>query len=461
VARKKGGKVVRVLLVLVVVALVLTFWVGLSVGPEPAIEIRAEHDVLGPSQTLTVAVAEPRRGLGRVEVVFDQEGRKRTLETFVSEERRGFAPWGAVPVPETEIEVAIDRESLPGLREGTAVLTVTADRAAGFLRSPAPAVVARTFTVRLTPPALAVLSHTHYVAQGGCEVVVYRVGETAASSGVRVGDRFFPGYPLPEGGTGDRFAFFSVPYDLDDPADLRLVVSDEVGNQAEAGFIDRFFPEPLRHDVINLSDSFLGRVVPAILSQTPEIEAPPTLLEGYLAINRDLRARNRAALRTLVQASRAEFLWRGPFLQQRNAQVMARFAERRTYKHAGQTVDTQDHLGIDLASVVHAPVQAANHGIVLRAGWFGIYGNAVVLDHGYGLMTLYGHLSSVAVEKGETVGRGQEIGRTGASGLAGGDHLHYAVLLHGLPVDPLEWWDGHWIHDRLALKLRKALPAAE
>ncbi len=97
-------------------------------------------------------------------------------------------------------------------------------------------------------------------------------------------------------------------------------------------------------------------------------------------------------------------------------------------------------------------------GVVLLARYFGIYGNTVVLDHGYGLMSLYGHLSSISVNGGQPIDRGDVIGRSGATGLAGGDHLHFTMLLHGLPVDPREWWDGHWIRDRLALKLGAALP---
>ena len=94
----------------------------------------------------------------------------------------------------------------------------------------------------------------------------------------------------------------------------------------------------------------------------------------------------------------------------------------------------------------------------MLARYFGIYGNTVVIDHGYGLMSLYGHLSSIAVEPGQQVDRAQQIGRSGATGLAGGDHLHFTMLLQGLPVNPREWWDAHWLHDRLKLKLGDAFP---
>ena len=90
---------------------------------------------------------------------------------------------------------------------------------------------------------------------------------------------------------------------------------------------------------------------------------------------------------------------------------------------------------------------------MVYAGFLGIYGNAVILDHGCGLQTLYGHMSSIDAKPGETVKRGQVIGRSGETGLAGGDHLHFTVLIDGIPVNPTEWWDPHWIHDRIQAKL--------
>jgi murein DD-endopeptidase MepM/ murein hydrolase activator NlpD len=98
--------------------------------------------------------------------------------------------------------------------------------------------------------------------------------------------------------------------------------------------------------------------------------------------------------------------------------------------------------------------------VVIFAAPLTIYGNTVVLDHGWGLQTLYAHLSSIAVKEGDTVQKGQELGRTGTTGLAVGDHLHFEVLIHGIPVTPLEWWDGRWIRDHIGRPLRDAsLPA--
>ena len=143
-------------------------------------------------------------------------------------------------------------------------------------------------------------------------------------------------------------------------------------------------------------------------------------------------------------------------MQPRNTKVFSNFAETRTYVHSGRQIDTQVHFGYDLASTKQSPVPAANKGVVAFAGPLTIYGNTVVVDHGLGLQTLYAHLSSIGVKVGDAVEKGQEIGRSGATGLAIGDHLHYEVLVHGISVTPLEWWDAKWIRDRIAKPLREA-----
>jgi murein DD-endopeptidase MepM/ murein hydrolase activator NlpD len=199
-------------------------------------------------------------------------------------------------------------------------------------------------------------------------------------------------------------------------------------------------------------------VVTEISGHSPDVGATDDLLAAYLRINRDLRQKNAEELLALGQKSKPEFLWRDAFLPFPSGQVMDAFAVRRSYLYNEKEVDQQTHLGFDLASTQQAPVPASNRGEVMLADYFGIFGNCVVLDHGHGLMSLYAHLSSVDVQVGQTVERGQSLGRTGATGLAGGDHLHFATLVRGLPVTPVEWWDNHWIQDRIDRKLGAALP---
>src|SRR5690606_34580774 len=177
------------------------------------------------------------------------------------------------------------------------------------------------------------------------------------------------------------------------------------------------------------------------------VDDPSDLLASYLAINGDLRRINNAMIAALAEESAPELLWSGPFKQLVNTAVEAGFADQRTYVYDGRDVDHQVHLGFDLASTAAAPVLAANSGRVIHAGWLGIYGNAVILDHGMGLQSLYAHMSSLDVAVGDMVETDQRLGRTGATGLAGGDHLHFTMLLGGHATTPIAWWCSQWLED--------------
>jgi murein DD-endopeptidase MepM/ murein hydrolase activator NlpD len=217
-----------------------------------------------------------------------------------------------------------------------------------------------------------------------------------------------------------------------------------------------------RRSRIDVDDAFLGRVVPAILASTPTLKVndPSNLLESYLTINRELRKQNGQTITALAAKSAPDRLWQGPFKQLVNSAVESGFADHRTYIYQGREVDQQVHLGFDLASTSAAPVQASNAGRIVLAEFLGIYGNCVVVDHGLGLQSLYAHLSSIGVKVGDTVTQGQELGRSGTTGLAGGDHLHFTMLLGGHPVTPIDWWSEQWVQDRVLRKLREAAPPA-
>jgi murein DD-endopeptidase MepM/ murein hydrolase activator NlpD len=212
-------------------------------------------------------------------------------------------------------------------------------------------------------------------------------------------------------------------------------------------------PRRFPRDRIVVRDAFLQAKVPELLPQHPP---GASLVDGFLAVNRDQRRAAEQEKLRIGATSAATPLWEGPFLQPKNTQVFSNFAETRTYVYDGREIDRQVHFGFDLASTRQSPVPAANAGVVVFAEPLTIYGNTVIVDHGLGLQTLYAHLSSVAVKRGDKVTRGQELGRTGATGLALGDHLHFEVLVSGVSVTPLEWWDAKWIRDRINQPLRDA-----
>jgi murein DD-endopeptidase MepM/ murein hydrolase activator NlpD len=183
--------------------------------------------------------------------------------------------------------------------------------------------------------------------------------------------------------------------------------------------------------------------------------------EIFIAVNRALRKENDDKIRTVGQKSANKLLWSGVFSQLTNSKVEANFADARTYIYQGENIDNAYHLGFDLSVTKRYPVEASNSGVVTFTGDLGIYGNTVIIDHGLGLATLYGHLSSIDVKEGEPVKQKQIIGKSGETGLAAGDHLHFGVYLNGVAILPIEWWDEKWIRDNVTPKLEGSAAAEE
>jgi murein DD-endopeptidase MepM/ murein hydrolase activator NlpD len=200
-----------------------------------------------------------------------------------------------------------------------------------------------------------------------------------------------------------------------------------------------------------ISDAFLGNILPYFSDYN--FDPKDSNIEKYIKINNDLRKKDDEFIYKLTEKPAQERYWEGPWISLKNGATMARYADHRTYYYKGERIDEQYHLGIDLASLANSPVEAGNSGKVIFAGKNGIYGLMVVIDHGQGIASLYGHLSEIKVAVGDVVKKGDIIGITGQTGLAGGDHLHFSMLIHGVFVNPLEWLDEHWIEDNITKKL--------
>jgi murein DD-endopeptidase MepM/ murein hydrolase activator NlpD len=454
--RPHRGSWLVILIAAALAGLAVWLWAACRVGPSPTTTIEIDRAVIGAKAKVIAHFAEPASGLGNLRLELLQGEHVQSLGEQRLARPGAFALWGGAKTASAELVAEVGRGAQPWLVEGEVILRATADRMAGPLRSPEPVVLERRVPVRLHPPSLELTSKQHYLRQGGSGVVVFRVGEGAAKSGVRAGTAEFVSFPLPAGTPADRFVLFGVPYDLSDATQIKLFAEDAAGNRAELAFVDLFKPVPERHSRIELTDAFLERVVPAITAQS-NLDTGGGLLERFLRINGDLRRVTLQQIAERCHTTEVSYLWRGAFAQMPNTKLFSSFAERREYIFGGKSVDRQTHLGLDLASTAHSPVPAANAGKVAFAGWLGIYGNAVLLDHGYGLTSLYGHLSAIQVHEGEVVAKGQTLGSSGATGLAGGDHLHLEIFVQGHSVDPVEWLDGKWIADNLGTKV--ALPA--
>ena len=457
-SKSQRGITLLALLVLMV-GFVIAAWVVVTFkrweGQSPQVTFSHDFKALGRRPSLTLRVEDPGTGLKQLSVNLRQKDQQYTL---VDEKFPGpsiFKFWASGPIKSKEIDLGSRIADTLKPQEGPATLTITASDHSfrNFFRG-SQSHLEKDFVFDLYPPKLEVLSSQHYINQGGSECVVYKVSPDAILSGVEAGPDFFPGFPFNPADPSLRFSLFAFEYNLPTNVLLKVVARDEAGNEAVAGFWYKLFPKKFRSRDIQLDDGFLQKVVPEIMSRTPELQDQGGLLKTFLEINSKLRKANHQSLVKLSAKSPPRFLWNNPFLQLSNSQVESLFADHRTYFYQGKEVDRQDHVGFDLSVTQQYPIEAANDGIVAYADYFGIYGNAVILDHGYGLLSLYGHMSSISVKPGQEVKQKETLGRSGATGLAGGDHLHFGMFLQGVPINPTEWWDGKWIREHVQDRLK-------
>jgi murein DD-endopeptidase MepM/ murein hydrolase activator NlpD len=428
----------------------------------PTISIDQPTGPVGQQGTLQFTLGASRGLFSKVSATLEQNGKTMPLFDQAAPEAEG-ATTRHTDADHLQVTRPIGKVALPDLQQGAAKITVTASRQSFLRIREVTTTVSKDIQVRLEPPRIAVLSTKHYLNHGGSEFVVYRATPPDVDSGVRVGEIEYRGYPasgagLPASDPALKVAFFGLLHDQPLNAPVVAFARDAAGNEAHVSFVDDVFEKPFRKSRIPIDDRFLGRVVPEILEHSPQIKVdnPGDLLAGFLKENGDLRRINADQILVFGKNSAPEMFWKGPFVQLGNSKVEAAFADARTYIYNGKDVDQQTHLGFDLAVTANVPVLAANAGKVVNADWLGIYGNCVIIDHGLGVQSLYGHLSSIDVKVGDMVTRGQTLGRSGQTGLAGGDHLHFTMLVGGHPVNPVEWWDPHWIQDRVERKLKDA-----
>ena len=314
----------------------------------------------------------------------------------------------------------------------------------------------RPVVIDTKPPQIRILTQQHNLARGGAGIVIYKVMEENITSGVVVGDNFFPGHSGMYKDPNIITAFFALDHTQGPGTRIFVKAQDPAGNDAKRGFHHYIRDKSFKNDTLRISDRFLERKMPDIDLGPKEDEFLATknpLLNKFLFVNGEYRRQNVETVLAVPADTRGELMWEGRFGRLAGAANRAGYADRRIYKHKGKEIDRATHLGVDLASTSNAPVKAANRGRVIMTQDVGIFGNTVIIDHGFGLATLYSHLSDILVQQGDDVQKGDLIGKTGLTGLAGGDHLHISFIVHNVFVNPLEWWDKNWIKNNITSKI--------
>lgn len=315
-----------------------------------------------------------------------------------------------------------------------------------------------------TKPRLSVLSQQHIATQGGAEFVLLEAKDTKLQTvGVSVGPYEFEGIHASEldpdfNSTNIYAVLFALPLEIDNPKPIAFA-RDLVGNTTTSPLNFKIKPYRLKQTTPNVSKEFVELKVRPLYDEFVEtmkqeekvLLDDSNLIKVFKTVNENYR--NELQKQLSILTYKRNKLATGTFAKPMASATTSNFGESRSYTVDGASAGRSRHDGLDLASIQRDSVVASNDGIVLLAKHFGIYGETVVLDHGMGLTTLYGHLSSITVSEGDVVVKSQEIGRSGATGLAGGDHLHFEFRIGTAPVTPKEWWDPHWIEDNINGKL--------
>jgi murein DD-endopeptidase MepM/ murein hydrolase activator NlpD len=441
---------VKLLIAALVAVLVIGAVVTLAaLSATPVITVDPPVKTIGVSTPVQVQVTGPY-GWRRLTALVEQNGARYTVYDHHNPARRFLFMRHPARVGGYEafspVRFQVGKQQAPALRPGKATLVVEAQSNDFLSRT-----VTASFDVNviLEPPRLVVDEEQHYINQGGTELVTFTVSGDWSEAGVKVGAYTFRSFPLPGRPANERFSLFGFPWDLPVDTVPHVYARNAAGTEVTGRFFFKIFPKPFRKRDLEITDAFLDKVVNQI-----DPGGSGDLLARFLRINRDVRKQNNQTLSDLRLKTAESVLWNGPFSQLANSQVESHFADVRSYVYKGKKIDQQVHLGYDLAVTPHVPVVAANDGRVVWAADLGIYGNCIVVDHGYGLQSIYGHLSRIDVKPGDVVKKGQAMGHSGSTGLAGGDHLHFSMQVDGVQINPVEWFDAHWIHDRILSKLQ-------
>ena len=446
---KQTRLILSIVTILIVLLVLAWFLFRVFEGENPQISVQPFPEYLSEDQLFTLSARDMNRGLKRIQVSLNQEGRE------VSVLNRSFPFSGLFNrggTREYQTEFTVDPSKL-NLAQGRTDLKIQAwDHSRRGGGDGNMSMILFKMIVDTIPPAIRAVSRTHYINTGGTGMVVYQTSSDSVESGVHVNNLFFKGYPVDENSQdGYHVCYFAVASDVKSNPEIYLWSKDRANNESRCNFYFHIRRKRFSTEKFNISDRFINRVLPYFSFY--DFGDADSNVEKFLVINQKLRNENSQVYYDLRTATDTSQLWTGKWLRLGNAANMAKFGDRRQYYYKGKRIDKQIHKGVDLASLANSAVPAANNGRVIFADRLGIYGETVVLDHGQGLASTYSHLSKIDVELGQEINRGDPIGRTGQTGLAGGDHLHFGILVNGEFVNPVEWWDAHWIQDNITRKL--------
>jgi murein DD-endopeptidase MepM/ murein hydrolase activator NlpD len=301
-------------------------------------------------------------------------------------------------------------------------------------------------------PLLSIVANSYKIQKGGTAIVIFKAEDSHMQSlkiETNYGKTFIP-QPFVKEGYYASLVAWPV---QQESFSATVVARDRAGNETKSVVPLRLKDHAYRVSNIELSDAFLDGKIAELANTYEQTAGVDDRLEQFKIINETVRADNEKIIHQVTSKVSTEMITEfnpQPFYPMPNGQKVADFGDHRIYSYKEKKDFSQAyHMGLDLASVQMGQINATNGGKVVFSQENGIYGNLPIIDHGFGLYTLYGHCSDVHVQEGDRATSGQQIAKSGISGYAMGDHLHFGVLVQGIEVRPEEWMDGKWIADNI------------
>ena len=446
------------ILVLVLIVLIPVVWVLVSQfeGKKPVVDIKLPSLYLKKSYEMAVDVSDIQTGLRKIMVSIMQKGKEKVLLEKQYESSGFSGLFSDVKTMEDSFIIPVESWKY-GMTDGEAVIRImVSDNSWQGWNKGNISYTEKKVMIDSKAPKVTVLTKRHNIERGGSGLVIYELFEDHIKSGIKAGDNFFPGHAGLFENKNIYAAFFALTHQQGPGTQLSVIAEDMAGNITKRGFHHYVRDKRFKTDTLNISDRFLEQKMPDFDVGTKngsfQGEKNP-LLEKFLYVNGEVRKNNVETILNVPAATENIKYWDGRFLRLKGSAKRSGFADHRIYKYKGDEIDRAVHLGIDLASTANATVKAANAGRVILTRFVGIFGNTVMIDHGFGLCSLYSHLNQISVQKGDLVKKGDNIGITGMTGLAGGDHLHFSMIVHNVFVNPVEWWDATWIKNNISSKI--------
>ena len=392
----------------------------------------------------------------------DNVGIKDYQVTLSDGNRQVVVASGSFAIPPKDTMITVNIPEKTGLNKSksfwTMTITVTDTSMWNLLRGNRASKTVK-LLVDTVPPVVGIVSNSPSIVQGGSGLVVFHASDKNLKDVyVEAGGVKFEVLPYKK--RGFYATLVAWPFRVKDFS-ANVIAEDRAGNRKIVSIPFELMPKRYKVSWIGLSDGFLNGKIKEVASTDPDIPHYGSKLKIFKAVNEDMRKKNEKLIHTHTRKPTPVNYdkWRlRAFYPLKGAKVVAYFGDERHYyyKDKRKEVSHSWHLGYDLASVSHAPIYSSNKGTVVFAGYNGIYGNMPIIDHGFGLYTLYGHCSSVFVNEGDKVKAGEVVAKTGKTGLALGDHLHFGMLVQGVEVWPMDWMKRNWIKSHIDRVFKEA-----